>query len=65
MPMKKRFIKRIKFSVDDETLKMIEETANRLSMSRSSTIRLLIKQGYWRLVARNFKISIDRLEDEI
>jgi hypothetical protein len=65
MPMKKRFIKRVKFSVDDETLKMIEETARKLSMSRSSAIRLLIKQGYWKLVARDFKLTIDKLEDEI
>jgi predicted transcriptional regulator len=58
MARAKRFTRSEKFRIDEETKKMIDEVAERLGLSRSAVIRLMIRQGYYRIKARNFQLSI-------
>jgi predicted transcriptional regulator len=58
MARTKRFTRSEKFRIDDETWNMINEVAERLGLSRSAVIRLMIRQGYYRIKSRNFKLSI-------
>jgi len=37
---------------------MIDEVAERLGLSRSAVIRLMIRHGYYRIKSRDFKLSI-------
>ena len=58
MARTRRFTKSEKFRIDEETKKMIDEVAERLGLSRSAVIRLMIRQGYYRIKSRNFQLSI-------
>jgi predicted transcriptional regulator len=58
MARAKRFTRSEKFRIDEETKKMIDEVAERLGLSRSAVIRLMIRQGYYRVKSRNFQLSI-------
>jgi predicted transcriptional regulator len=58
MARAKRFTRSEKFRIDEETKRMIDEVAERLGLSRSAVIRLMIRQGYYRIKSRNFKLSI-------
>jgi predicted transcriptional regulator len=58
MARSKRFTKSEKFRIDEETKRMIDEVAERLGLSRSAVIRLMIRQGYYRIKSRNFQLSI-------
>jgi predicted transcriptional regulator len=54
----KRFTYSEKFRIDPETRKMIDEVATKLGLSRSAVIRLMIRQGYYRIKSRNFQLTI-------
>jgi len=51
-PRQSRMTKQIKFRLDDATLQMINEISEKLSLTKSAAIRLLILQGYKRVKHR-------------